>query len=79
MKKLVAIIGSPRGNRSATYKIADKVSKALKNRGIDISSEFFILSDLEINRCTGCTGCFIQCSSCITFKIVMDANLKNLC
>ena len=47
MKKLVAIIGSPRSYNSATYKIAHKIAKDLNNNGINVDSKFFILSDLK--------------------------------
>ncbi|MCB2357160.1 flavodoxin family protein [Clostridium estertheticum] len=78
MKKLVAIIGSPRGYNSKTYEIAYKISEGLENKNINISSKFFILSELEINKCTGCLGCFAKCSSCVSFSDSMDVLEKSM-
>lgn len=72
MKKLVAIIGSPRGYNSKTYEISYRISEELKKKDIDICSKFFILSELEINKCTGCLECFAKCSSCVLFRDSMD-------
>lgn len=72
LKKLAAVIGSPRGSNSKSYDIAHKISEGLRNKNIDISSEFYILSELEINRCTGCLGCFAECSSCLIFDDDMN-------
>lgn len=74
MKKLVAIIGSPRSYNSATYKIAHKIAKDLNNNGINVDSKFFILSDLKINKCLGCTSCFLKCDSCAKF----DDDMKEI-
>ncbi|MCW6086521.1 MULTISPECIES: flavodoxin family protein [Clostridium] len=78
MKKLVSIIGSHKGYNSKTYDIAYKVSEGLKNKNNNISSEFFILSELDINKCTGCLGCFTKCSSCVIFNDSMSILEKSM-
>ena len=78
MKNLVAIIGSPRGYNSNTYKIAFKILQELRNRNIEILPKFFILSELEINKCIGCAKCFFNASSCVSFRDSMDEVEKAL-
>jgi len=78
LKNIVTIIGSPRGYKSKTYEISDKILEGLKNKDINISSKTFVLSELEINKCIGCVGCFTKCSSCVAFRDNMDIIEKSM-
>lgn len=78
MKKIVAIIGSPRGYNSQTYKIAYRIFQELKKKNADVSCDFYILSELNINKCTGCTRCFFYASSCASFRDSIDMLEKSM-
>lgn len=68
MKKLVAIVGSPRGTNSETYKLISNIIKVMKNKNKNLSAKIFNLSDLNIHECIGCSQCFLRCSSCVNFN-----------
>lgn len=68
MKKGVAIIGSPRQNRSISRYLCLQLFEEIKINFREFEYELFMLPDLNINKCIGCTECFRRSDSCIQFQ-----------
>ncbi len=67
MKKAVAILGSPRKEKSITYQITNQLLETVSSKYEDFKYQIFNLSDYDINQCLGCNSCFNRCSSCNQF------------
>lgn len=74
MKKMVAIIGSPRGRKSTSYNVVDLLFKQIQEEYSFLETNIISLADCEVNMCKGCAGCFAQCSTCIQY----DDDIKEI-
>lgn len=60
MKKVVAYIGTRKGEYSNTYKLTKTILDKCKERSEDIHFEIITSNDFLINPCVGCGKCFIS-------------------
>ena len=63
-KRIVAVIGSPRGTESSCYKVVRRLCEKLRDLNQDIEEKIIQLSEYELGMCKGCTSCFIRCDTC---------------
>lgn len=68
MKKIVAIIGSPKGERSTSYNVVDRLFEEIKNLYNELESNIILLSECNIGMCKGCATCFMKCSTCVQYN-----------
>lgn len=79
-KKIVAIIGSPRGKHSTSYYIVQRLFEEIKILYKDVDTRQILLSECNIGLCKGCARCFVKCTTCTQYnddiKIVEDELLS---
>lgn len=69
--KILAINGSPRGEKSTTYIMVEEFLKGTREFGF--STNHVLLSDCKIHHCIGCFHCWRHNGQC-----VFDDDMKNL-
>lgn len=82
-KKIVSIIGSPRGRQSTSYHIVESLFEEIRNICEGVETEQILLSEFHLGLCKGCTSCFTNCSTCTQYndgiKLIedklLDANI----
>ena len=73
--KVLAISGSPRGNRGYTHALLRPVIEGIERQGVEV--ETILLSKKKINACTGCWTCWMQTDGECAFRDDMrDLALK---
>ena len=72
MKKIVAIIGSPRGQRSTSYNIVEKLFEEVKKLYNDLETNIILLSESNLGMCKGCAECFMGCCTCVQYDDDID-------
>ncbi len=68
MKKIVIVIGSPRGRQSNTAGIIKTLMEKVDSYNKKYKLNIIYLSEMNINECCGCMSCFSQCRVCPKFK-----------
>lgn len=75
MKKVVAYIGTRKGEYSNTYKFTKAILDKCKNNSENIHFEIITSNDLLINACVGCGKCFVS-GICPLDKVDEASKLK---
>lgn len=68
MKKIVAIIGSPRGKQSTSYHIVERLYEEIEKLYKELETNIILLSESNIGLCKGCAGCFMGCCTCVQYE-----------
>lgn len=74
MKKIVAIVGSPRKSDSITYEIVVKILTGIKRKSDAVDYKIIQLATSNISMCKGCGQCFQGCCSCVKY----DDDIKKI-
>jgi putative NADPH-quinone reductase len=75
--KVLALNGSPRGEKSTSQRLLGSLLDGLREAGADVTQHY--LAQLDIHPCTGCFGCWLRTpGQCSVWRDSMDGLLAEL-